>query len=447
MKLRLATAFVIFACLGVLTCGVHGAETNVLQFINPDLQLGALTNDQDVPVTFMLTNRSDQAVRIANVDTSCHCTSVLKSPEEIPAHGSGAVELNFNSSRSDGPVTQSVVVETAAGQILTAQFSAMVGPAAEMAVKTNASAPVAGGRFRQRGDFVHDPSTIIKCGNEYWFFSTGTGITSHHSPDLTNWQLGPRIFNGTPDWATNAVPANNGSFWAPDVIHLGDRYLLYYSISIGGKRTSVIGLATNPTLDPAAANYHWTDHGLVIGTSSKDDFNAIDPSIFHDNDGSLWLSFGSFWSGIKLIQLNPATGLPLGNSGVIYSIAQHIVGKDKSIEASCLTRHGDYYYLFADWGLCCRGTDSTYEIRVGRSKTVTGPYLDKFGTDMMHNGGDLFLATEGRFIGPGHAGILSDNGTNWFSFHYYDGDRDGQATLGLRELHWTVDGWPTLIQP
>jgi arabinan endo-1,5-alpha-L-arabinosidase len=447
MKPCAVIAAIIFAGLGGLTFSVHGAETNALQFINPDLQLGALTNGQDVPVTFMLTNRSDQAVKIANLDISCHCTSVLKSPDEIPAHGSGAVELNFNSSRSDGSVTQSVVVETAGGQILTAQFSATVGPAVETVVKTNASDPVAGGRFRQRGDFVHDPSTIIKCGNEYWFFSTGMGITSHHSTDLVNWRPGPRIFTGTPDWATNAVPGNNGSFWAPDVIHLGDRYLLYYSVSIGGKRTSVIGLATNPTLDPAAANYHWTDHGLVIGTSSKDNFNAIDPSVFHDEDGKLWLSFGSFWSGIKLIQLDPATGLRLTNDPPIYSLAQHSVGKDKSIEASCLTRHGDYYYLFADWGLCCRGTDSTYEIRMGRSQTITGPYLDKSGTDMMKNGGDLFLATEGRFIGPGHAGIFSENGRNWFSFHFYDGNRNGLATLGLRELHWTVDGWPALIQP
>jgi Glycosyl hydrolases family 43/Protein of unknown function (DUF1573) len=345
MKSRTIIAAMLSVCFGALIFCAHGAETEALQFVNPDLQLGAVAADQNVPVTFVLTNRSDKAVKIANVDTSCRCTSVQKAPDEIPAHGSGAVELNFNSSRSDGSVTQSVVVETAGGQILTAQFSATVGPAVETVVKTNASDPVAGGRFRQRGDFVHDPSTIIKCGNEYWFFSTGMGITSHHSTDLVNWRPGPRIFTGTPDWATNAVPGNNGSFWAPDVIHLGDRYLLYYSVSIGGKRTSVIGLATNPTLDPAAANYHWTDHGLVIGTSSKDNFNAIDPSVFHDEDGKLWLSFGSFWSGIKLIQLEPKTGKRSAPDSPMYSLAY-----DDSIKASHIHRRSDFLLSVCELG-------------------------------------------------------------------------------------------------
>jgi hypothetical protein len=115
---------------------VRGAETEPLQFVNPDVQLGAVAFGKDFPVTFVLTNRSDKPVKIVGVDTSCHCTSVEKSPGEISAHGSGKVELNFNSSRADGPVTQSVVIETGGGQIITGQFQATVGTAA-----TNSVAP------------------------------------------------------------------------------------------------------------------------------------------------------------------------------------------------------------------------------------------------------------------------------------------------------------------
>ena len=134
MQPRAIIASVLFASLSGLIFSIHAAESGALQFVRPDLQLGALTNGQVVSITFELTNRSDEAVKIANVDTSCHCTSVQKSPDEIPAHGSGVVELNFNSSRSDGPVTQSVVMETAGGQILTAQFSATVGSGGHRAV-------------------------------------------------------------------------------------------------------------------------------------------------------------------------------------------------------------------------------------------------------------------------------------------------------------------------
>ena len=126
MNRRAILAAAFFAGVGGLFSGIHAAEPDALQFINPDLPLGALTNGQDVSMIFVLTNRSDQAVKITGVDTSCRCTSVQKSPDEIPAHGSGAVELLFNSSRADGSVAQSVVVETADGQILTAEFSATV---------------------------------------------------------------------------------------------------------------------------------------------------------------------------------------------------------------------------------------------------------------------------------------------------------------------------------
>jgi len=168
-------------------------------------------------------------------------------------------------------------------------------------------------------------------------------------------------------------------------------------------------------------------------------YNAIDPSVFQDRDGSLWLAFGSYWSGIKLIQLDPQTGKRLAPDSKMYSLAYN-----ESIEASCLCQHDDWYYLFVNWGSCCQGSQSTYNIRLGRSKTVTGPYLDKAGVDLLQRGGSVFLATtNGPLIGPGHAGILSAESQLWFTSDF-EGDLrlNGQPTLAIMPLRWKADGWP-----
>ena len=291
-----------------------------------------------------------------------------------------------------------------------------------------------------RGITTRDPSDIVKCKDEYWVFYTGRGVPSFHSRDLVIWERGPAVFKEAPPWIAKSVPENRDmQYWAPDIIQLGNRYLLYYSVSSFGKMTSAIGLATNPTLDPGDPAYHWTDEGLVVRTQDGDGYNAIDPSVFRDRDESLWLTFGSYWSGIKLIQLDPQTGKRMAADSKLFSIAYN-----KSIEASYLCRHDDYYYLFVNWGSCCAGPKSTYNIRIGRSKVVTGPYLDKAGADLLQGGGSLFLATtNGSLIGPGHAGTLQAQGKDWFSSDF-EGDlrMDGKATLAIMPLHWNADGWP-----
>jgi arabinan endo-1,5-alpha-L-arabinosidase len=291
-----------------------------------------------------------------------------------------------------------------------------------------------------RGITARDPSSIVKCKDEYWVFYTGRGVPSYHSKDLVKWERGPAVFKAAPEWIAKIVPENrNLLYWAPDIMKLGDRYLLYYSVSSFGKMTSAIGLATNPTLDPNEPAYHWTDQGVVVRTQDGDGYNAIDPSVFHDRDGSLWLTFGSYWSGIKLIQLDSQTGNRMEPDSKLFSIAHN-----ESIEASYLCRHDDYYYLFVNWGSCCAGPKSTYNIRVGRSKSVTGPYLDKAGVDMLHSGGSLFLATtNGPLIGPGHAGTLNAQGKDWFTSDFEaDLRMDGKATLAIMPLRWNADGWP-----
>jgi len=295
-------------------------------------------------------------------------------------------------------------------------------------------------RFGRRDTRVHDPSTIVQCKDEYWLFATGMGIISRHSKDLVNWVNGPRVFTNAPAWTTNAVPGNHGHLWAPDVIFLTNRYLLYYSVSTFGKNTSAIGLATNSTLDPADPNYAWTDQGIVIQSAAADNFNTIDPAATRDTDGSLWLAFGSFWSGIKLIQLDPATGKRIAPDSRIYSLAHY-----DAIEAPHIHSHGAHYYLFVNWGICCRGTNSTYEIRVGRSGTITGPYLDKDGVDLLRGGGSPVLDSDGPFIGPGHAAILSEGGADRLSCHFYDGTRFGMPALAVLPLRWGSNGWPEVV--
>jgi arabinan endo-1,5-alpha-L-arabinosidase len=295
---------------------------------------------------------------------------------------------------------------------------------------------------------IHDPSTVIKCAGKYYVFGTGPGITSKSSTDHIEWEAGPRIFSQPPDWTTNAVPGFRGYFWAPDVIFQNGQYYLYYSVSSWGSQISAIGLVTNPTLDPHAANYHWTDRGVVIQSGRGSRYNTIDPSVMKDSDGRLWMTFGSFWQGIFLVELDAKTGLRLAPDSPVWHLAYN-----DSIEASCLIHRGEYYYLFVNWGTCAMGIQSTYQIRMGRSKTIAGPYLDQQGVDMVNRGGSLFLRATGKYTGPGHMGYYSEDGADWFGYHYYDASQFGVSLRGggkeygvpmfdFRQLTWPADGWP-----
>jgi len=335
--------------------------------------------------------------------------------------------------------------------LLAALFLGTLAFSATAIAQTNSARPDSRSSFpvlpleqsASRRIVTRDPSDIVKCQDEYWVFYTGRGVPSYHSKDLVKWERGPAVFQTAPEWIAKIVPENRHmSYWAPDIMKVGDRYLLYYAVSSMGKMTSAIGLVTNPTLDPNDPAYHWTDEGVVVQThegQQGDAYNAIDPSIFQDSDGSLWLTFGSYWSGIKLIQLDSRTGKRIARDSKVYSLAYH-----DSIEASYLCKHDDHYYLFVNWGSCCQSTNSSYNIRVGRSKTITGPYLDKVGSDMLEAGGSLFLATtNGPLFGPGHAGTLNAEGKNWFTSDF-EGDlrMNGSATLAIMPLRWNADGWP-----
>lgn len=291
-------------------------------------------------------------------------------------------------------------------------------------------------RFRRQTQ-VHDPSTILYRDGRYWCFSTGNGVQAMSSPDLENWTLLPPVLDEPPGWVQGVAPGNRGHFWAPDVIELDGRFLVYYSASVFGKRTSAIALATSPSLDPQADDYGWTEQGVVIQTDGSNDYNAIDPSVIATPDGKLWMAFGSYWSGIKLIELDPTTGKRIAPDSPVHSIASK-----REIEAATLHHRDGYYYLLVNWGVCCRGVDSTYEIRVGRSRDVTGPYVDRDGVDLREGGGTLVLGTRGTAIGPGHAGVFEREGQSMLSYHFYDGEQRGRPRMGISRLNWDDEGWP-----
>ena len=291
---------------------------------------------------------------------------------------------------------------------------------------------------------IHDPSTIIKCKDRYYVFGTGQGIISRSSSDRIYWTAGPIVFATPPTWAVHVVPGFTGVFWAPDIIWVNGRYCLYYSVSTWGSQLSAIGLVTNPTLDPADPAYRWTDQGVVIQSATGSPYNTIDPSVMLDSSERLWLTFGSYWTGIYIVQLDPATGKRITPSAPVLRLAYN-----SPIEASCLYQRGDWYYLFVNWGSCCSGVNSTYNVRVGRSRSPTGPYLDRDGVNLVNNGGSLFLEGTGKFTGPGHIGVLREDGQEWLSYHYYDagswsqGYRAyGTARFDIAPLSWTEDGWP-----
>jgi hypothetical protein len=299
--------------------------------------------------------------------------------------------------------------------------------------------------------YLHDPGTMIKDGNKYFIYGDGQGISGIASADLRNWGAVNPVFPGAPpEWTTNAVPGFGGYFWAPDITYFNGRYNLYYACSIFGTINSAIGLVTSPSLTSPV----WTDQGKVIqsnpnfatnATTDLTAYNCIDPSIMLDTNGTVWMSFGSYSDGILIMQLDPSTGKRFSANSPIYRVSNNGPAFfSNTEEGSCLYQRGNYYYLFVNFGGCCDGVDSTYNIRVGRSPSVTGPYYDKSGINMTNGGGTMVLESTARYIGPGHAAIMNDNGTNWFTFHYYDGNNGGAATVGLMQMDWTDDGWPAL---
>lgn len=260
---------------------------------------------------------------------------------------------------------------------------------------------------------IHDPSTIMECDGKYYTY--GTGGTALVSDDGWTWRTGTR------------APRTGA---APDVIHIGDRYFQYISHGT---------LISSKSLDPESPDYGWEDGGIVFGMEEDADFmNPIDPGTFLDpTDGKLWVVYGSYFGYLRVAEMDPETGQRVDPPADPVNVAVNC-------EAATIIYHEGMYYLLATHGSCCNGANSSYNIRVGRSEKVTGPYIDNMGIDMLLGGGKLVCGSGNRLIGPGHFGLIDEgNGIEKFSLHWEaDLDRSGNfGTLDILPLLWK-DGWP-----
>ncbi len=300
---------------------------------------------------------------------------------------------------------------------------------------------------------VHDP-VMAKEGNTYYLFSTGPGITFYSSSNMKDWQPEGRIFAVEPSWARAVAPGFNDHIWAPDIQFHHGKYYLYYSVSGFGKNASGIGVTINKTLNPRSPDYRWEDQGLVLqSVPGRDAWNAIDPNIITDSKGAGWMSFGSFWSGIKLVKLND-NWTQLAQPQEWRALAQRArpaLSSDETagpaeIEAPFIYKKGEYYYLFVSWGLCCRGAASTYHLAVGRAKEVSGPYLDKSGTDMAQGGGSILLMGNKAWKGVGHNSAYQFEGKDYLVLHAYETADKYLQKLKIMEMQWDKEQWP-MVDP
>ncbi len=300
--------------------------------------------------------------------------------------------------------------------------------------------------------YVHDP-VMIRQDDTYYLFCTGWGISVFSSKDMKTWTYQGAVFEKAPSWAFEAVPEFKGHIWAPDIIYHNGKYFLYYSISSFAKNISCIGLATNTTLNPDDPEYRWDDQGIVIqSVPGRDLWNAIDPNVAFDDMGTPWLTFGSFWQGIKLVRLNsdmlhpdePQHWATIAKRYRNPAIPDIDPG-DGAIEAPFIFKKDAYYYLFVSFDYCCRGVKSDYKIMVGRSENITGPYIDYNGKDMFEGGGTLVLMGDERYSGVGHNAVCTFDGTDYLIFHAYDATEDGKPKLKIMELDWTEDLWPQAV--
>ena len=270
--------------------------------------------------------------------------------------------------------------------------------------------------------FIHDPSTIMECEGKYYTYGTGGGgLISEDG------------------WTWNSGASRPGGGAAPDAIKIGDRYLIFYGSTgggLGGGHDGKINTMWTKSLDPKSPDFKFSESNVVASSANMEDNDAIDPGVLLDpTTGRLWVSYGTYFGNIRMVEIDPKTGKRVvGNKALDIAI---------DCEATDLIYKDGWYYLLGTHGTCCDGANSTYNIVVGRSKKVTGPYLDNMGRDMMKGGGKMVLAAGGRAVGAGHFGrFIVENGVEKMSFHWEaDFDLGGRSTLGIRPLLWK-NGWP-----
>lgn len=320
-------------------------------------------------------------------------------------------------------------------------------------------------QFNAENPDVHDPVMARGEDGRYYIFSTGMGIGCMSSADMKTWQMERAAFTTPQQWAMDSIRGYRGHTWAPDISYHNGKWLMYYSCSTFGKNRSAIGLATNKTLDTTSPDYLWEDCGpVIVSHQHVDNYNCIDPNLIVDDKGTPWLTFGSFWDGIQLIKLKSDFKTPASKPKTIsrrvgrkitlaeidniehYTIEGNdtIEAGDNAVEAPFIIKNGKYYYLFVSFDYCCRGERSTYRTVVGRSKKITGPYIDSKGQPMTKGGGDTLIGPNSEFFGVGHNAAYQFDGQWYFVSHAYSKADNGKAKLFIRKMKFDDKGWISL---
>ncbi|TFK95970.1 arabinanase [Pterulicium gracile] len=282
---------------------------------------------------------------------------------------------------------------------------------------------------------AHDPTLCRDTSGRYFLFSTAPGIEIRTSTDRIAWTLLGKVFpNGSATWTDTFTGTRDGNLWAPECLYLNGVFHLWYAASSFGSSRSAIFYARSNTGQPGS----FSNQGIVHETNANSNYNAIDPDVFVD--GNTWvMTFGSFWSGLKSINLNPSTGKP--SSTTLTSVASR-PNNSGAVEAPALIKQGSFHYLFTSWDSCCQGTGSTYNIRVGRSSSgPRGPFVDKNGVSLMNGGGTLVLQKHGNIVGPGGADVIFDTDGPLLVYHYYT---SSGHFLGINRLSFD-GGWPAVV--
>jgi arabinan endo-1,5-alpha-L-arabinosidase len=296
---------------------------------------------------------------------------------------------------------------------------------------------------------VHDPS-ITREGSTYYVFSTDQSNQTGYIPircstDTVSWTACGYVFSSLPSWISTAVPNATG-IWAPDISYFNGAYHLYYAVSSFGSQVSAIGLATNVTLDQSSSSYRWVDQGIILQSTTGDDYNAIDPNILVDSNGSVWLQYGSFWSGIFQQQIDPSTGKIMAGSPIYHLAERASSVLNDPIEASSLVQAGSYYYLFVSWDYCCQSNpaQSNYKIIVGRGTSPNGPFYDETGANMLYGGGTILLQGDSTWSAPGgQTAYIDPTDGDLIVFHALNLQQNGLDYLFVRSLSFS-NGWPLI---
>ena len=311
---------------------------------------------------------------------------------------------------------------------------------------------------------VHDPVMAYE-DSTYHIFATGMGIQQMTSKDRKNWTVLPDpVMTVIPKWTRDSVPGFRHHVWAPDVIKWHNRWWLAYSCSTFGKNGSAIGLLSSPSLSFPL----WEDEGCIVTScEGRDNWNAIDPNFVIDDKDQPWLVWGSFWDGIQMVRLDTTMHIAAGEKPRTIARRYNLSDPDakaalplnpnppknptsdyagpNAIEAPFILKHDGWYYLFVSWDYCCQGSKSTYQVAVGRSNTVEGPYYDPQGIDMRYGGGKLFLKGDKKtYEAAGHCAAYTMDGQDIFICHGYSIAHKGASILIQRPIQWTADGWPQI---